>query len=248
MSDFPLFVLAMPAVAVALLLFWTTVGKRMMRATDRRYADYQVGVVAQRMGLQIVEGVPSLNLIQAQTTHNMAAGRTTGGRVARFLGDREKETRIRLEGAPYGRPTRLVFSSYTKYQDRVAVGIVTTAFEFRLSLQIPIAVPAFEIVLRKAGAYGVKARSGWDLPRQSFGDPDLDAHLALTCWDPRLGHHLAPVVGALASHKYVHIQGQGRVISSMAEENAVMYAAFDLEQTQRVLEDIANALAGPAPR
>jgi hypothetical protein len=78
MSDFPLFVLAMPAVAVALLLFWTTVGKRMMRATDRRYADYQVGVVAQRMGLQIVEGVPSLNLIQAQTTHNMAAGRATG--------------------------------------------------------------------------------------------------------------------------------------------------------------------------
>ncbi len=72
MSEVPVFVLAMPTVAVALLLFWTTVGKR------------------------------------------------------------------------------LVFSSYTKVQDRVAVGIVTTAFEFRLSLQLPIAIPAFEIVLRRA--------------------------------------------------------------------------------------------------
>jgi hypothetical protein len=248
MSEFPVFVLAMPAVALALLLFWTTVGKRMMRATDRRYADYRLAEVAQRMGLQVVEGDPSLNLIQAQTTHNMAAGQATGGRVARFLGDAEKETRIRLEGAPYGRPTRLVFSSYTKYQDRVAVGIVTTAFEFRLSLQLPIAIPAFEVVLRKAGAHGVKAGPEWDLPRQSFGDPDLDARLALTCSDPRIGPHLAPVVGALASHRYVHIQGQGRIISSLAEEHAAMYAAFELEQTQLVLEHVANALAGPGPR
>jgi hypothetical protein len=102
MSEFPVYVLAMPAGAVALLLFWTTVGKRMMRATDRRYADYQLAEVAQRMGLQVVEGDPSLNLIQAQTTHNMAAGQATGGRVARFLGDAEKETRIRLEGRRSG--------------------------------------------------------------------------------------------------------------------------------------------------
>jgi hypothetical protein len=245
MSGVPVYVFAIPVVAVGLVVFWTVLGKRMMGAADKRYADYRVGEVAQRMGLQVVEGDPSLNLIQAQTTHNMASGEATGGRVARFMGDRDKETRVRLEGAPYGHPTRLVSYSYTKYQDRVAVGIVTTAFEFRLSVQIPVEIPPFEIVLRKAGAHGVKAKPEWDLPRQSLGDPDLDARLTLTCADPRLGAYLAPVVGGLTSHKYLHIQGGGRVISSLAEANATMYAAFDLEQTQLVLEHMATALAGP---
>jgi hypothetical protein len=46
----------------------------------------------------------------------------------------------------------------------------------------------------------------------------------------------------------VHIQGQGWITSSLAAENAAMYAAFVLEQTQLVLEHMANALAGPGPR
>jgi hypothetical protein len=60
--------------------------------------------------------------------------------------------------------------------------------------------------------------------------------------------HLAPVVGGLTGQKYVHLQGQGHVLSSLAEENATMYATFDLEQTQQVLEHMANALAGPVHR
>lgn len=246
-------VFAVPVVAVVLIVFWSVVGKRMMSATDRRYGDYKVGALAHRMGLQVLEGNPELNMVQAQTKHNMTtAQRPTGGRVARMLGDADKETRVRMEGAPYGRPTQFVFYSYTKVQDRIAVGIVTTAFEYRLSVQIPLEIPPFEIVLRKggarSGAYGVKAKPEWRLPKQSFGDPDLDSALSLTCEDPRLGPHLAPVVGGLTGHKYVHIQGQGHVLSSLAEENATMYATFDIEQTQRVLEHMANALAGPVHR
>jgi hypothetical protein len=175
-----------PVIAVVLIVFWSVAGKRMMGATDRRYGDYKVGALAQRMGLQVLEGNPELNMIQAQTKHNMTtAQRPTGGRVARMLGDADKETRVRMEGAPYGRPTQFVFYSYTKVQDRE---------------------------------------------------------------DPRLGPHLAPVGGGLTGHKYVHIQGQGHVLSSLAEENATMYATFDIEQTQQVLEHMANALAGPIHR
>ena len=76
----------------------------------------------------------------------------------------------------------------------------------------------------------------------------LDGALSLTCEDPRLGPHLAPVVGGLTGHKYVHIQGRGHLLSSLAEENATMYATFDIEQTQQVLEHMANALAGPVHR
>jgi hypothetical protein len=248
MGDLPVFVAVAPALVVALLLLWAVLGRRMVRATDGRCADHRLAAVAQRLGLRIVEGNPELDLFQAQATHDMAAGQLTGGRIARFMGDREKETRARLEGAPYGRPTQLVFRSYTKYQDRVPVGMVTSDVEFRLSVELPVEIPPFEIVLRKAGAFGVKARPEWHLPRQSFGDPEVDARLVLRCPDPRLGPRLSPVVGGLASHGYVHIQGQGRVISSLAEEDATMHAAFDLEQTQVVLEHMANALAGPLTR
>jgi hypothetical protein len=56
-------------------------------------------------------------------------------------------------------------------------------------------------------------------------------------------------VGGLTSHKYLHIQGHGTVINSVAaDENATMYAVFDLEQTQQVLEHMANALAGTVQR
>ena len=248
MGEVPVLVFVMPVVAVGLLVLWNVVGKKMMAATERNYADFRLGDLAQRMGLQIVDGDPSYNMVQAQTTHNMTSGQATGGRIARFMGDREKETRLRLEGMPYGRPTELVFYSYSKYRDRVAVGIVTNDFEYRLSVQVPVEVPAFEIVLRKSGAHGVKAKPEWGLPRQSFGDPDFDAQLTLMSADPRLGPHLAPVVGGLTGHKYVHIQAQGNVISSLAAENATMYATFDLEQTQQVLEHMANALAGPVRR
>jgi hypothetical protein len=232
-------------------LFWLVAGKRMMASSDRRYGEYRAGDLAQRMGLRIVEGDPSLNLMMAQTKHNMAmAKRPAGGRMGRMLGDSDKETRVRLEGAPYGRPTQLVFNSYTKHQDRLVVGIITSSFEYRLSLQLPVEVPPFEIVLAKggarSGAYGLKAKPEWKLPKQSFGSPDLDAKLTLRCEDRRLGPHLAPVVGGLSSHKYLHIQCSGRIISSMADDaNATMYVTMDIEQTQLTLEHMANALAGP---
>jgi hypothetical protein len=246
MGEVPVVVFVMPVVAIGMAVFWTVAGRRMMAGTDRRYADYRVADLAERMGLRIVEGDPTLNMVQVQTKHDMARGQATGGKVARFMGDTQKETRVRLEGAPYGRPTELVFDSYSKYQDRLAVGIIISAYEYRLSVQLPVVVPPFEIVLRKAGAHGVKAKPEWRLPKQSFGSPDLDAKLTLHCEDPGLGPHLAPAASGLVSHKYLHIQGRGGVISSIAEDaNATMYVTFDLEQTQLVLEHMANALAGP---
>jgi hypothetical protein len=247
MSAVPVYVFFIPVIGLGMGLFWLVAGKRMMASSDRKYGEYRAGDLAQRMGLQIVEGDPALNLMMAQTKHNMAlANRPSGGRVGRMLGDSDKQTRVRLEGAPYGRPTQLVFDSYTKHQERIVANITSWSFEYRLSIQLPVEVPPFEIVLRKSGAYGVKAKPEWKLPKQSFGSPDLDAKLTLRCEDRRLGSHLAPVMNGLTSHKYLHIQGNGRIISSITEDpNATMYVTMDIEQTQIALEHMANALAGP---
>jgi len=247
MGAVPIYVFFVPVVGVALGLFWAVAGRRMMARSERQYSEYRAADVAQRMGLRIVEGDPALNLMMAQTQHTMAqARRPAGGAVGRMLGDKDKATRVRLEGAPYGRPTQLVFDSYTKHQERIVASVTSWSFEYRLSLQLPVEVPSFEIVLRKAGAHGVKAKAEWRLPKQSFGSPDLDAKLTLRCEDPQIGPHLAPAASALAEHKFLHIQGNGRIISSITEDpNATMYVTMDLEATQLVLEHMANALAGP---
>lgn len=246
MSGVPVYIFFVPFIGIGIALFWGLYAKKMMAGTDRKYAEYNVGNLSQRLGLQIVEGDPSLNMMQAQVKHNMAKAKSTGGRLARFVGDSEKRTRVRLEGAPYGRPTQLVFDFNTKYEERIAVGFIKTSFEYRLSLQLPVEVPPFEIVLRRGTAPGIKGKPEWKLQKQSFGSPDLDNKLTLLSDDPRLGPHLAPVVGGLTSHKYLHIQGNGRVISSIADDqNATLYVTLDLDQTQIVLEHMANALAGP---
>jgi hypothetical protein len=90
---------------------------------------------------------------------------------------------------------------------------------------------------------------------QSFGDTDLDAKLALSSPDPRIGSFLAAVVGPLAGHRYVHIQGHRGLIESLAsqEDTASNDAGyfqwiFEVEDHQRVLEQMANVLAGPVRR
>jgi hypothetical protein len=206
MGEIPVVTILGPAaIGVAALVFWLVVGRGMMATGDRRFSEYRLGELAPRLGLQLVEGDPSLNLSQAHTKHDMARSQATGGRLARALGDREKETRIRMEGAPHGYPTQLWFHSYSKFEERIAVGFVTNSFEFRLSVMLPLSVPEFEIVRRRAGTYGLKAKAEW-----------------------------------------VHIQGGGTGLHSLAEEQTTMWAAFELERTYWVLLQMANALAGPA--
>jgi hypothetical protein len=102
---------------------------------------------------------------------------------------------------------------------------------------------------------GIKAKAEWGMPPQSFGDADLDAKLALSSPDPRIGSFLAAVVGPLAGHRYVHIQGHRGLIESLAsqEDTASNDAGyfqwiFEVVDHQRVLEQMANVLGGPVRR
>jgi len=250
----PAAVFLVPVIGLGMAAFWLFFGRRMMTGTDRRYREYRVADLAQRLGLRIVEGDPALNMMQAHTQHNMGAAKDKAGGFMRS----SKQTRVVLEGAPYGRPTRFLFHRYTEVAERVVVRVVSGAFDCRLSLQVPADLPPFEIVSRSGLGrryMGIKAEAEWGLQPQSFGDADLDARLALSSPDPRLGLYLAPAVGALASHRYVHIHGHGGLIESLAskEDTASNDAGyfqwiFEVEDHQRVLEQMADVLAGPVRR
>jgi hypothetical protein len=250
----PFTVYLVPAIGLGMGAFWLIVGRKLMTGSDKRYREYRVADLAHRLGLHIVEGDPALNMMQAHTKHNM---RMAKDKARGFLRS-SKETRVVLEGAPYGRPTRFLFDRYTEVAERIVVRVVSGSFECRLSLQVPVDLPPFEIVGRTGFAdryMGIKAKPEWGLPAQSFGDHDLDAKLVLSSPDPRLGPYLAPVAGALVGHKYVHIQGHGGLIESLAskEDTASNDAAyfqwiFDVEDHQRILEHMAHVLAGPIRR
>jgi hypothetical protein len=246
MGEVPVIVFVTPVIGLLLVVLVPRFGKRMMSSTDERYAEYRLASLAQRMGLQIVEGDPETNVIQAHVTHNMARSHTSRGLAG--LVKNEKETRIRLEGAPYGRPTLFRFFARTVGANVAVARLVSKELDCRLSLRVGAPLPPFEILLRHPG-YGLKTRPELGLPAQSFGDPDLDRRFVLTGADPRLGPALAPVVAGLTGHGYVHIQGQGDVIASRATEPAMMSAILALVETQLALEHMANVFTGPvAPR
>jgi hypothetical protein len=250
----PFTVYLVPAIGLGMGAFWLIFGRKLMTGSDRRHRNFRVADLAQRLGLQIVEGDPALNMMQAHTKHNMRRAKDK----ARGLLRSSKETKVVLEGAPYGRPTRFLFDRYTEVAERIVARVVSGSFDCRLSLQVPVHLPPFEIVGRTGFAdryMGIKARPEWGLPAQSFGDRDLDTKLALSSPDPRLGPHLAPVAVALVGHRYVHIQGHGGLIESLAskEDTASNDAGyfqwiFEVEHHQRILEHMANALAGPVRR
>jgi hypothetical protein len=238
----PFIYLAPLIVAVALAFPFV-----MMRITDVLYAKYRVGSMAERMGLAVAEGDPKLNLVQATQEHAAKFERGTGRSfLSRFL-NTTKETRVRLVGAPHGRPTEFVYWRRHDTKDRVVVITQESWFECRMSLQVPVAIPEFEIVRQRPhmGVYGPKARPELPLPPQPFGDPQLDRKLKLTAAEPRLGPALAPVVGALGALEFVHVQGRDSAIHWLANEEGSMFACRRLPEAQQVLERIADVLAGP---
>ena len=216
-----------------------------MAITNRLYAQYRVANLAQRMGLTIAEGNPKLNMVNAFPIHNFKLG--TGSWLSR---NTTKETKVRLVGAPRGRPTQFVYHRREEIRDGLLVVTTKSWFECRLSVQVPVAFPEFEIVRRHPhmGIYGPKARPELPLPPQPFGKPELDRKLVLTTAEPRLGPALVRAVGGLVPLEFVHVQGRDGDLHWLATEEASMHAVRRLPEAQQVLERIADVLAGPEQR
>jgi hypothetical protein len=237
----------LPVIVAAILAFPFV----MMRLMDRLYAQYRAGNMAQRMGLKVAEGDPKLNLLNALPLHNFKLGTATGGSwLSRALMDSTKETKVHLVGAPHGRPTEFVYCRRHDTKDRLLVVTTESWFECRLSVQVPAGFPEFEIVRQRPhmGVYGPKPEPELPLPPQPFGDREVDRHLKLTTSDPRLGPALAPVVAPLARLEFVHVQGRNGAVHWLATEDGSPYAIRRLPEAQRVLERIADVLAGPVRR
>jgi hypothetical protein len=223
-------------------------GAKGMRATVADTPQFGLGAMAQQMGLTVVEGDPQESLVYALGVH-----RSEKIPVGATFGSHTTTTRMRMAGNPGGRPTDFVFFAETRSEwvggTRMAGRMAhSTSFDCRLAVQVPVAVPPFEIVLAKE-IRGLETELLLRLPRQRFGVRDLDSRLALTASDPRLGPALAPVASGMTHFESLHIVGQGSALYYVTTENASSVALHRLVEAQRILDALSDVLtgAGPAP-
>src|SRR5262245_4364400 len=177
MGSLPVIVFVAPVIGLIAVIVIPRFGKQMASRVDERYSEFRVGELAPRLGLHIVEGDPSLNLSQGHSAHHMSKSKAVPGLMGLIRS--AKETKVRLEGAPYGRPTQFLFYARTQGTSLPGVNFVSSTWDCRFSVRLPVQVPPFEIV-RRHPAHTLKVKPELGLPRQSFGHPELDAELSLS--------------------------------------------------------------------
>jgi hypothetical protein len=218
-------VYVMPVLVLALLVYGFVVRKRGLAATTHA----TVGALAQRLGLQVIQGDPSINLYYlAQPNRNY-------------------ERNIQLVGAPYGREVKWDLTDGTRSQDFLVLVKVTTTWGCFLVARVGAHFPDFEVKLRNPNQYLVPEISLPHLPETLTGDPAIDATFRVAIADPRYAPSLVPAIQALAGQLYVHIVGQGGVVMIPITRFGLGYFVNAAEQYLYALEVLACILEGRQP-
>jgi hypothetical protein len=218
-------VYVMPVIVLALVIYTFVMRKRGLAATTHA----TVGSMAQRLGLQVIQGDPSINLYYlAQPNRNY-------------------QRNIQLVGAPYGREIRWDLTDGTRSQDFLVIVKVTTTWGCFLVARVGAHFPDFEVKLRNPNQYLVPETSLPHLPEAPTGEPSIDAAYRVAIADPRYAPSLVPAIQALAGQLYVHIIGQGGVVMIPITRFGLSYFVHAAEQYLYALEVLACTLEGRHP-
>jgi hypothetical protein len=218
-------VYVMPVIVLALVIYTFVMRKRGLAATTHA----TVGSMAQRLGLQVIQGDPSINLYYlAQPNRNY-------------------QRNIQLVGAPYGREIRWDLTDGTRSQDFLVIVKVTTTWGCFLVARVAAHFPDFEVKLRNPNQYLVPETSLPHLPEAPTGEPSIDAAYRVAIADPRYAPSLVPAIQALAGQLYVHIIGQGGVVMIPITRFGLSYFVHAAEQYLYALEVLACTLEGRHP-
>lgn len=224
-------ILAVLTVAAALGLF--IYQRKRLAQSLATLRDKELGAIASRLGMNVIEGDPTTNLHTLQIP----------------IGDFHR--RLRMSGAPYGRPASFALVDGRKTDDYLVVRRVARMFSCILNVQTSIAMPAFEVVLRNPNPLVVAAQelSGRsELREVSTGQPQLDALFVVRAIDPRVGPALASALTLLANHTYVHLAGDGHLVWTSLTSIGLAYFSDTPEEILLAVETAACTLEGrPAP-
>ena len=224
--------------------------KRQMGALagmEAKDAHARAGAVAQRMGLTIVSGDPGFNFYHTGRWQDLgkAMSRNVLSRPDR------PDIEIRMQGQPGGRPVELIYIDRLRVKDNVLSREVHRWWDARLVVGVGAPFPDFEVVTRNPNEY-CRPEPQLALAPQSFGDAMLDSQLMLKTGDARIGPVLADALRLLASLHYVHVIGQGGVLTFRCTEMAAMMLGdgekilLSLDEAARSIEKAAAAYTARA--
>ncbi|MBL8602373.1 MAG: hypothetical protein JNK72_10665 [Myxococcales bacterium] len=239
MGSGSLFPTIMPFVVLLVVGAMWFNGRRMRAQFLSDNPQYGLGVLAQRLGLQLVQGDPGYNLLVNNRDTQVAAAVPL---IAGMTGNTPAVEAL-ATGQHRGHPVRFVFYDQTRVEKGVLETVYTRTFSCSIEVGVAAAVPPFELVLRNENEY-LRTEQRLDAPAQPFGHHALDPVLVLRSIEPRVAPVLAPVLGALMAMGYVHILGEGQsvrfVFTALGASTGLYYA----ETVLQVLLAIADVLEG----
>lgn len=205
--------------------------KMRMAKAETDNAGARAGALAEKMGLQVIEGDPMTNLMMA-AYNNAVKGNG-------------EETRVILEGSPGGRATRVYY--YHRQESKVGFGetTITTWMGAEVSVGVHSPFPEFEVLQKNPGHFGSEITPKLAAPPHPCGDASVDAKLLVKTHDPRAAHALRSCLQVPATWGFVHIHGKGDKLTFYATKSNISYLGI-ADQIQQVLVQIAGQLEAAA--
>jgi hypothetical protein len=225
----PIFI-GVVVVAIVGLSIWQLLQRKKSLAENQ---DKTLGSVAERLGLNVIEGDPNQNLYFFVERH----------------GDYQRQ--LRAQGTPYGRDAFFTLMDGVKKSEYLIYREIVHSFGCFLETVLQTPVAPFEVVLRKPNQYlppheGMEERS--ELREMPSGNADIDAKYRIRTTDPKVPPALVPALQILDQQVFMHLAGEGDRVWSSFTRGGLPYFAYAAEEFLLALETTACSLEGrPLP-
>lgn len=218
-----------------------------------QYANMRAGDVAARLGMRMVEGDPSFNLVMQSVLPGVQNMSSASGflnqMAATNVGGTLGETRLRATGEAYGYGAELVLHCRQDFEPGAFENVTTTWHDLRLTVYARATLTPFDLRMRQETP-GLETRRDCTKPRMppaAIGVPHLDGRFVVECVDPGPARRIAPAIALVPPHTVaLHVTGEGNAISFVMTPTSVSAAAMSLEPMLHVLASIAALMEGRA--
>ncbi len=227
----------------------------MKKRLGTKYAHMRAGVVAPRLGMQLVEGNPEHNLAIQSVLPSVQNTGSAGGflkqMAATQVGGTLGEFRLHMVGTPYGLDAELRLYVREDLDVGYTTNTTTTWSDLRLTVAARCTVAPFDLRLRKeTTGLETREREGERMPVQRFHVPALDERFVIEAYDPQVPRAIAAALAPIAhTLVYTHVVGAKNQVSFVMTPTSVMSCALSFEQILHALASIAAVFEGrPVPQ
>jgi len=238
MGDFPIQVIVFPVIALAVVIYFMVYRKKMLANYDQQYANFRAGQLAQRLGLNLVQGDAGFNFFVKHANVDVMRGPSDG---------KPLHVEVRMEGQPYGVPLELYYL-YRVEQESGFSGVTwRTWSDCRMTAKPKAAFPPFEVVSRNAPLGPIAAKQ--PLPKTPSGNPMVDSMYEVTTQEPGMAKLLGELLPAYTtfSNSGIHLVGDGKSVSFvMREDKAPLLAnaLYFAEAMGQQVSELARRVGG----